>query len=294
MKYNLRLHLVVFIAGFSGIIGKAALLSSETLVLYRVLIASVLLFIVLKYKKIKIILDIKKNIFPLLIGFLVALHWLCFFLGIKKTNVSVALICLASIPLFVSFLEPVFYKKKLSIFEIALSIFAIFGIYLIQDVEPSFTNGIFISILSAFFSALFMVLNAKYFNNRNLIEITFWEMNGALIFMVLTILFGFSFIDTINSFFDLSMVLFLGIICTAYSFIEYIYLSKKLTTYKVAIVNNLEPIYSIILAIIFFSKTEVMSLKFYIGSLIIMFSVATEIYFKNYIPKTMKTRFIKK
>jgi len=279
--------MVIFL-GFTGVLGKLITLETPYLVWHRMFIAFIALFIFLFIKKqIKTIK--KKDILPLLgIGAIVALHWFFFFGAIKVSNISVAVICLATASLFSAFLEPLFFKRKLLGYELIFGIivFVTLTFMLYEKPENNDINyflGYVYGIASAFLGTLFTMFNGKYINKVDAAKITMVEMlGGVMIISLYFILIGdFSVFTTIISLNDFIYLILLGTICTAGIFVWMTEIMRHITPYALIMAINLEPIYSIIIGLIIFNETEIMNLSFYIGSSVILFIVFLDGFIKN-------------
>lgn len=286
-KSYLNLHLIVFIWGFTAILGALISLDALPLVWYRMLFAVVFIGIYIIYKKIDFKLD-RLTLFKFLIaGFIIALHWFTFFKAIKVSNVSITLACLSTGAFFASILEPIFYKKRIVPYELLLGFAVIIGLYIIFKVEVKFINGILLALFSAFLSALFAVINSQFVKKHNSTIISFYELIGGVVFfsffLLLSNSFSLKFFQVSTN--DLMYLFILSSICTAYAFIESTRVMKYLSPYTVMLTINLEPIYGIILAVIIFKEKEKMSFEFYIGALIILCTVLI-----NTLIKSRKTK----
>ena len=279
----LQLHLIVFILGFTAILGKLISLDAVTLVWYRIFFTVITIFIFMKIVKINYKLE-KKAILQLLgIGVIIAFHWATFFLAIKTSNVSITLAGLSTGAFFVSIIEPMLHNKKPVLYEIGLGIIIIIGIYLIMDVEGSYKTGIMVALLSAFLSALFSVFNGEIAHKWDASVITFYQMLGGVI--TLSIIIPFMNIDmvtfSIPTGIDLVYLIILATVCTAYTFIVIMKLMKSISAFTVVLTVNLEPVYGIIMAFFIFGESETMSPKFYIGTLVIVSTVFLNSWLKN-------------
>ena len=173
----LQLHLIVFIWGFTAILGALITLEALPLVWYRMLFASCFIFLFLIYKGYSLQVS-KKLLFGFLFaGLIIALHWLTFFKAIKESNISVTLACLATGAFFASILEPIFYKRKIIWYEVGFGLIVIAGLYIIFKVEGHFFYGIVLALCSAFLSALFSVINGKFAKLYNPTVISFYEIH---------------------------------------------------------------------------------------------------------------------
>ncbi|TJY32165.1 DMT family transporter [Pontimicrobium aquaticum] len=275
LKNYLHLHLLVFIAGFTAILGELISIGSIPLVWFRMLIASVILIGYLKFRKINLTINLKAILKFFLAGIIIALHWITFFESIEQSNISIALAMFSTGAFFASFIEPIFFKRSIIWYEIVFGIMVVFGVWLITKTELKYLNGILLGIASAFFSSLFAVINGKFVKRYSASVISFYEFISGVLFISLFIIFfgeGFSKDFFILSNLDWLYLFILGSICTAYAFIAAVYIMKYISPYTVVLTYNLEPIYGIVLAIILFPIKEKMSLEFYLGAFII-FSV---------------------
>ena len=282
-KSYLQLHLIVFIWGFTAILGKLITLQSIPLVWFRMVFAVIFIFIYMKIKKKSFSISKATAIKFLFAGCIIALHWFTFFKAIKVSNVSVTLACLATGSFFTSLLEPIFYKRKIIWYEVFFGLIVVLGLYIIFNIETKFIEGIVLGLTSAFLSAFFSVINSKLVKKHDPTLISFYELSGGVLFLSILLLISSSF--TAN-FFNLSLhnfayLLILSSVCTAYAFIVSTSVMKHLSAYTVMLTINLEPIYGIILALLIFNDSEKMKPEFYLGAVIILFSVIVNSIIKN-------------
>lgn len=284
LKNYLHLHLLVFIAGFTAILGELISINAVPLVWYRMVIASILMLLFIKFRKINIAITLKTLVKFSIAGILIALHWITFFESIKQSNISIALSMFSTGAFFAALIEPLFFKRKIIWYEIFFGILIIFGVLLITRAEMEYINGIILGISAAFFSTLFAVINGKLVKCYSASIISFYEFISGVIFITLFIIFfrdGFSFEFFNLSVSDWTYLFILASICTAYSFIAVVHIMKYISPYTVVLSYNLEPIYGIILALILFPQKEKMSTEFYIGAAIIISTVILNGILKN-------------
>ncbi|WP_338790184.1 DMT family transporter [Bernardetia sp. MNP-M8] len=311
-----KLHFIVIIWGFTAILGKWLTIPAVETVLYRTIIAAVVLAFVVKRNEWQIS---TKFIFQLLFtGMIVGAHWITFFAAAKVANVSICLIGLSTASLWTAFIEPIFNKKKIKLYEVALGLVIIFGLYIIMraDLESNMVLGLVLGVISAVLAALFSTINGKFTHLAEPNTITVLEMSGAAIGIILFLPFystyftgvegidmvlknntvyfkeGEWFFDFVNSIYlttDAVMIFILAIVCTVYTYSVSIELLRRLTVFMTNLTINLEPVYGIILAAIFFNEHEKMDSNFYIGAIIILSSVLSYPVF-NYVNKRMKKR----
>jgi len=275
IKDYLHLHFIVFIWGFTAVLGKLITIDAIPLVWYRLSIASVVLLFFLLFKRINLKIDFKAFRLFLIGGFLIGLHWVAFFYAIKISTVSVTLATLATGALFTSILEPIFLKTTFKFYEVILSLLTVIGIIIIFNVEPQYGLGIIFALIAAFLSALFAVVNAGFVKDYDSRVISFYELLFAVLLISVIILFndGFS-----KEFFNLSnndwiYIIILGSVCTAYALTASTELLNKISAFTMMLTVNLEPVYGIILALIVFGNDEKMSSTFYYGAILIFIGV---------------------
>jgi drug/metabolite transporter (DMT)-like permease len=284
----ISLHIMVIFLGFTGVLGKLISLETPYLVWHRMLIAFITLFLFLLFKK-QIQTINRKDILPLfLIGAIVALHWFFFFGAIKASNISVAVICMATGSLFSAFLEPLFFKRKLLKYELIFGVLVLLVLTFMLYEKPenddiNYVLGYIFGIISAFLGTLFTMFNGKYINKIDATKITMLEMLGGVIVISLYFIFigDYSVFTTMLSSNDIIYLTLLGTICTAGIFVWMTEIMRHITPYALVMALNLEPIYSIIIGLIIFSDSEKMNLSFYIGSVIILSIVFLDGYIKN-------------
>lgn len=284
LKSYLHLHLIVFIWGFTAVLGALITLDALPLVWFRMLFAVGFIAVFLIYKKIPLRISTKTALRFLFAGLIIALHWFTFFKAIKISNISVTLACLSTGAFFTSLLEPILYGKKIVWYEVFFGLLVVFGLYIIFNVEGNYYSGMLIALSSAFLSALFAVINSKFVKEHDPIVISFYELSGGVVFFTFLLLFTNSFSTTFFSLSakDLMYLMILSSVCTAYAFIASTSIMKFLSPYTVMLTINLEPIYGIILAVIVFKEKERMSFEFYIGAIIILLTVLLNSVIKSY------------
>ena len=276
LKHYFHLHFLVFIAGFTAILGEAISLSSIALVWHRMLIALVLTFLFLLYYRYNLKIDIKDFFKFSLAGIIIALHWITFFEAIEQSNISITLAMFSTGAFFASLIEPIFFKRKVRPVEIILGLIVICGVFIILQANIDSFFGVLLGIVSALLASLFSVLNGKLVQNNNPFVISFYEFLSGVVFILLYLIFSGNLIDlNIESFFsyDYLYVFILGSICTAYAFIASVHILKFLSPNTLVLTYNLEPVYGILLAIFIFPETEKMEFSFYIGTLIIISTI---------------------
>jgi len=286
-KAFIQLHIAVFLAGFTAILGKLIGLNEGLLVWYRLLITVVTLAFLLFFKKQLERIPLKDAFQILAVGIIVAIHWVTFYGSVKYGNVSIAVVCLSASGFFTSFFEPVIFKRAIVGIEILLSLVAIAGIYIIFDFHPQYKTGIVFGVISAIGSSLFPIFNKKLLVRFSPSTLTLYELGGGL--LALTVLVplyllqfpaGYYFPTTM----DWVWLMVLACVCTVLCFDLQLNALKKISPFTANIAYNMEPVYGIILAFIFFHENKLLDIYFYLGVGLILLSVVlqtTRVWYKN-------------
>ena len=282
-KNYLLLHLIVFIWGFTAILGALITIDAIPLVWYRMLLAVLFIAIYFLWKKKSFKVDRAGLLKFFFTGVVIALHWVFFFKAIKVSNVSVALVTMSTGAFFTALIEPVFFKRKINALEMFLGLLVIAGLYIIFNFESQYKLGIIYALIASFLGALFAVLNGLFIKKYTADTISFYQLFFGVVFITIYLLFTNSFSV---SFFqipasDWMYLIVLSSICTAYAFIASVQVMKYLSPYTVMLTINLEPIYAIVLALFIFGDKEQMSSTFYLGAFIVLFVVLLNGIIKN-------------
>ncbi|WP_334057525.1 DMT family transporter [Polaribacter sp. P097] len=283
LKNYLLLHFIVFIWGFTAILGALITIDAIPLVFFRMGLAVLFIALYFLIKKKSFYLD-KTGVFKFLItGVIIATHWIFFFKAIKVSNVSVALVTMSTGAFFTSLIEPVFFKRRIKSLELILGLFVIVGLYIIFNFESQYQLGIIYALISSFLGSLFAVLNGlfvkKYDENRiSLYQLLFGTL-FVFIYLVINgqITLEFFALQKMDWFY----LFVLSSICTAYAFIASVKVMKYISPYTVMLTINLEPIYAIILALFIFGDKEKMNPEFYLGAAIVLSVVLANGVIKN-------------
>lgn len=273
--------------GFTGILGKLIHLDAYYIVWHRVLIALVALGIALVFMRKPLKPANFKSFLKIAgVGLFVVLHWMTFYKSIQLSTASLGILCLSTATLHVTWLEPIIMKRKFSWIEFLLGSLVIYGIYFVSsDFDANDKEALIYGLLSALFAALFSVFNAKLAQDTPSYQITFYEMVSALVFLTIVLIFQGDF--TVELFqmtmSDFLWLLFLGIMCTSFAFLATIEVVKRLGAFTVSLSINLEPVYTILLAIAILNEDEMLGSHFYIGSAVIVVVVIANAVIKYYL-----------
>lgn len=275
-KAFIQLHIAVFLAGFTGILGKLITLNEGLIVWYRLLISAVTMWVIFSWsRRIKKIstADAAKITG---VGFLAALHWVCFYGSIKYANVSVGLVCFSAIGFFTALLEPLILRRRISLRELLLGLLVMLGIYIIFHFDPRYKTGIAFGLIGAVLGAMFPVFNRQFMQRMNAETLMTWELSGGLLCLTAFMPLYFSHFPPaymVPNITDLLWLLVLASICSVWAFQLSANALKHISAFTVNLTYNLEPLYGIALAFLLYHENQYLSYGFYIGLSIIAFSV---------------------
>jgi len=262
--------------GFTGILGKLIHLDAIIIVWYRVIIAALFLSLYFIWIKKSFSFPIKHAWKIILVGMIVAGHWMSFYYSIQLSTASLGILCLSTTTLHVTWLEPIVMKRKFSWVEFLFGLCVIIGIYFVaNDFKGQERTALYFGLLSAMMAALFSVFNGRIAQDVESAHITLYELITGVLFIsiVLWSTGKFTYPMLKMSLSDGLWLLFLGIVCTSFAFLKTIEIVKKLGAFTVSLSINLEPIYTIILAIFILKEHKLLNLNFYIGSIVIILVV---------------------
>lgn len=275
-KPLLQLHLSVFLAGFTGILGKLISLNEGLLVWYRLLFTVISLFIIFRWKGMLSRLSWKQLVPIGLNGVVIAMHWLFFYGSIKYSNVSIGVVCFSLTSLFTAVLDPIISRRRFDVRELALSGITLAGIVMIFHFDSEYHTGIIMGIVSSIFAALFTIVNKKLLTHYDSPSITFYEL---LVGFVVLSMFMPMYLGVVNQHFllpsttDLIYLLILSWACTVCMYMLLMAALKKVSSFTTNLTFNLEPVYSIIIAFVLFQENKQLSWAFYAGLGCIILSV---------------------
>lgn len=272
----IKLHISILLAGFTGLFGKLVTLNEGLLVWYRMLLAAVMLFLILwcsgKLKRVPFreVLKIAGT------GLLLGLHWVFFYGSIKAANVSIGVVCFSLVGFFTALLEPLIIRRRLSGKEILFSLVAVCGIVLIFQFDTRYRTGIIIGVISSALAALFTITNKKVGVRHASSMMLLYEMIGGFLGLtcLLPIYLHFFPAETIlPGLANFLYLLLLALVCTIGLYLLQIQVLKQVSAFTVNLSYNLEPVYSIILAMLFFGEAKELNFAFYAGLGLILLSV---------------------
>jgi drug/metabolite transporter (DMT)-like permease len=280
-KAFLELHIAVLLAGFTGVLGKLITLNEGLLVWYRLFITAATMWILFSATK-KIQRISFSDILKLTaVGFLAALHWVCFYGSIKYANVSVGLVCFSAVGFFTALLEPLFAKKRINAIEVLLGLVVIAGIYIIFQFDPKYKTGIILGVLCALLLAVNIILLRQFVQRINSQTVLTYQLTGGLVTLTLLIPFYLKQFPTsyiIPGLSDWMWLFVLSWFCSVLAFQFSMNALKKLTAFTVNLSFNLEPVYGIILAFAIFHENKELGWSFFAGLSLIILALALQMW----------------
>jgi drug/metabolite transporter (DMT)-like permease len=279
----LLLHAIVLVWGLTGILGREITLEPFLLVWWRVFIAVVSIAVIAIFTRQQVVAGTRDLVRFAGVGLLTAAHWVCFFASIKYSKISVALVVLSTSAFFVSLIHPLLKREAPRRYEMVLGLVVIAGIFLIFKFESEYTLGILLSLMAAFLAALFSTLNARLVATYQPTQMAFWEMLFAFVGLSVYLVITGDGHELFNlpSYRDFQLLLLLGVLCTGVAFIVSIRVMRVLSPFTCALAINMEPVYTILLALLLYGSDERMSPQFYMGGLVIISTLFLDTWLKQ-------------
>jgi drug/metabolite transporter (DMT)-like permease len=284
-KALIQLHIAIFLAGFTAVIGKILENLNEALIVwYRVGITSVALIIIMYFKKELTKVSFKNILRMAKVGSIITFHWVTFYGSILHGNISISLVCLSSTGFFSAILEPIIFKQKIKAVELLLGLLTIIGIYIIFDFHPQYKVGIIYGILSAIGAAVFSILNKQLVNEFNPRTLTLYELGSGFIILTFILPFYLQLSSTTKEVhylptgYEFIWLIVLALFCTVLSFNLQLQALKKISAFTCNLLYNLEPVYGIILAFIFFNEGKQLNNSFFVGTFLILVALGIQMY----------------
>ncbi len=268
----------MLLAGFTGILGRLIELNEAWLVWYRVGLTALAFWVLMFFRKENLRIGWKRIVSIMAVGAVAATHWLTFYGSIKYANVSIALVCFASIGFFTALFEPLLLGTKFRWVEGALGLIILLGIYLIFHFDWQFRTGILLGMISAVFASLFPIWNRYFLREISSTSLLAWQQTGGFLFLsaILPVYLSYSTIGThIPSRSDWGWILFLVLGCSVWAFQLSTAALKKLSAFTVNLSFGMEPLYGILLAFWIYREDKMLHTGFYLGAFIILIAQIT-------------------
>lgn len=288
-----QLHFLVFLWGFTAILGKLISIPAVEMVFFRTLLACLGMGVVILLARGSFHVSSADLLKLLATGLIVALHWLSFFISGRISNPSTSLVGFATCSLWAAFIEPLAKKNKIQGIEVGLGVVVVVGLYIIFSFDFQYPVGLAFGILSGFTAALFGVINSKMVTRVSALTITFYEMLGACLGVAIFFPLYQAYwsadglLNLTPTVADWIFLALLAFVCTVYAYAAAIRLTKRLSVFFIQLTLNLEPVYGIVLALLVFGQQEVMGRSFYAGTLVILGAVVIYPYLKKRLGTTL-------
>lgn len=282
-----KLHFIVFLWGFTAILGKLITIPTVEMVFYRAILAALGMSVVIAATKGTFGVSRKQLLQLILVGFIVAIHWVSFFGSARASNVSVSLVGFATNSLWTAILVPWFNKTGIKKFELMLGLVVLFGLYIIFSFDFQYRLGLFLAVLAGLTSAIFSILNSKLVRDIPAYTITLYEMIGIVMGLALFMPLYKQLwapgqtLHLVPGAMDWFYIAILAIVCSVYAYSTAVELMKKLSVFLIQLSLNLEPVYGIVMAVLIFGDKEKMGANFYLGTAIILSAVLLYPVFKR-------------
>ncbi|RYY30782.1 MAG: DMT family transporter [Chitinophagaceae bacterium] len=280
-KAFIYLHLSVLLAGFTGVFGRLIEINAALLTWYRLLFSAVIIVVLMKMLGKFRRLNASDMLQISFAGFLLGLHWVFFYASIKYSNISVGVVCFSLTSFFTAVIEPVMNRRKYEMSELVLSGLTLAGIALIFGFDTTYRFGIMLGVISSLIVAVYTILNKRLTKRFDSETITTYNMIGGFagISLVLPVFLliapGASLVPSMM---DLIYLLILAGFCTVLLYLLVTEAMQKISAFTVNLSFSLEPLYSIVLAIIIFHENTELSAAFYVGLALIVLSVVLQMY----------------
>ncbi len=280
-KAFIQLHIAVFLAGFTGILGRLITLNEGLLVWYRLLITSASMWLLFSLTEKLQRISFRDILKISGVGFIAAMHWVTFYGAIKYSNVSIALVCFSSVSFFTAIFEPLILRKKLNWIELLLGLITLSGIYIIFHFDTQYKTGIAIGIVSAILAALFPIYNREFLKRINVETMLTWQQTGGFITLSLLMplyLYQFPSKNFLPGWENLGWLFVLAWICSVWAFHLSASALKRLSAFTVSLTYNLEPVYGILLAFMVYKENKYLSNEFYLGFVVIAIALLIHLF----------------
>lgn len=274
-----KLHLSVLVAGGTGLFGRLVSLQEIPLVWYRLLLTTALLIPILYLQKKLQFLPWHKGLKLMGVGALLGVHWVFFYASIQASNVSIGVICMALLGMFTALLDPLVNRHRFYAREMLLSSLSLIGLVLIFQLDTRYRVGILLGVAAQFLAASFSVCSKKVLTVHPDIPtraVVLYEMLGG--FICLSIILPLTMyyrpeLPVCPLPLDWLYLFILAFVCTIGQYMLQFAALKHISTFTMNLTYNLEPIYSIILAMIIFNESRELNASFYVGLVLIIASV---------------------
>lgn len=264
----LSVHIAVALFGVAGVFAKLLTIEPALIVFGRTFFACVALLVVLPLVKGDMRLKEGKDALGfLLMGTILALHWVTFFHSIQISTVAIGLLTFSTFPIFVTFFEPLFFKERLRVIDIFVCLVVFLGLILVipdLDFQNNLTIGAFWGVFSGLTFAFLSILNRTFVSNYPAMTIAFYQ-NMIASLVLLPVVGGTVLTTTAH---ELRLLVLLGVVFTALAHSFFIRGLLHVKAQLASVIASLEPVYGIVLAMVLLK--EIPTVRECIGGCIIV------------------------
>jgi drug/metabolite transporter (DMT)-like permease len=268
----LQIHACVLLWGFTGILGRAISMPPLGLVWWRMLIVTGVLLLVRRFWRGVVALSPRSIAIFAGTGVLLSLHWVTFYASIKLANASVAATCMALTPVVIALIEPLIARRRFDVRELLFGLAVIPGVALVAGGTPSGMRlGVGVGVVSAVFIAVVSCLHKRFAAEVSALAVTGIEMAAGVVFLpLLGPVLGGASLFTPPGQRDVLLLLALAFGCTLLPYVLSLVALRHLSAFASALAVNLEPVYTIVLAMFFFGEQHELRLGFYAGAAVLV------------------------
>ena len=275
------LHISILLAGFTGVFGRLITMNAGLISWYRLLFSGLFLLVFLRFSRKLKRYDVSAVVKISLVGFMLAVNWVFFYESIKYSNISIGVVCYSLTGFFTAIVAPLLNRKKIQFAEILLSSLTLCGIALIFGLDATYRTGIIFGVISSMIGTFYTIYNERLTKTFNSETITLYTMLGGCAGLTL-IMPAYLFLSPVQTLLpspsDLVYLLLLSLFCTVFMYLLLTKALHKISAFTVNLSFNLEPLYSIVLAIVIYKENTELSAVFYCGLALIMLSVVLQMW----------------
>lgn len=275
-KAQLQIHFCVLLWGFTAIVGKLITLAALPLVWWRMLIAAGALALLPRVWRACRRMSPRLFAGYAFVGVMLALHWLTFYASVKLANASVAATCMGLAPVFLAVVEPLIMRRPFDLRELALGIAVVPGVALVVGGLPaSMFEGLVVGVASAFFVAIYGVVNKRLVDRSDPLAINAVELATGVVVLGLVMPFvsstgeAFAVPGATDAFWLTVLALVLTVLPLTLSLVA----MRHISAFGVQLATNLEPVYVVLIAMVLFGEHHELTWQFYAGLALILGAV---------------------
>ena len=268
----LQIHICVVLWGVTAILGKLITLAALPLVWWRMLIVTVVLLVWPPFWTGVRQMPVRLMAIHFGIGALVTLHWVTFYASIKLSNASVAATCIALAPAFVALVEPLVARRRFNVTELLLAVLVLPGVALVVGGTPGgMQSGIVAGVASAFVVGFFSSFNKRFIGSSPALAVTGIQMGaGALLLPLVGLVLPADRVVVLPGRHDTVLLVTLALACTLVPYSLALVALRHLSAFATTLAVNLEPVYTILLAMALLGEQRDLTPGFYGGVALIV------------------------